>query len=72
MKILISNPDAPHLALVCYSVGMWIVDHEVGGPSLCLAVLHLASAEDRFSWGVLPLRVNAHYSHKYNNGWSQG
>ena len=25
-----------------------------------------------FHGGVLPLRVNAHYSHKYNNGWSQG
>ena len=51
---------------------MWHEDHEFGGLALCLAVLHLASAEDRFSWGVLPLRVNAHYSHKYNNGWSQG
>ena len=26
-------------------------DHEFGGLALCLAVLHLASAEDRFSWG---------------------
>ena len=48
IKIFPSNPG---LILVCYSVGMWIVDHEVGGPSLCLAVLHLATAEDRFSWG---------------------
>ena len=41
------------------------MDHEFGGPSLCLAVLHLATAEDRFSWGVLALRVNVH-------GWRQG
>ena len=30
---------------------MWHEDHEFGGLALCLAVLHLASAEDRFSWG---------------------
>ena len=47
-------------------------DHEFGGPAPCLAVLLLATAEDRFSWGVLPLRVNAHYSHKYNKDWGPG
>ena len=26
-------------------------DHEFGGQAPCLAVLHLATAEDRFSWG---------------------
>ena len=40
-------------------------DHEFGGQAPCLAVLHLATAEDRFSWGVLALRVNVH-------GWRQG
>ena len=49
------------------------MDHEFGGPSLCLAVLHLATAEDRFSWGgAVLLRVNAHYSHKYNKDQSPG
>ena len=48
-QILVRLPLAlgadPHL-LFCGHV-----DHEFGGPSLCLAVLHLATAEDRFSWG---------------------
>ena len=56
---------SPWLCILTQPKKIMLHEDQFGGPALCLAVLHLATAEDRFSWGVLALRVNVH-------GWRQG